>query len=139
MTVGLFAFNRCNGLSELTIPASVMEIDPKAIAMNCRNLAYMYFSEEHPTYCSVDGLVYSKDGKTLLYCPNGREDVTLPEGVETISGEAFNHCQKLSRLVIPEGVKTIESNAFQDYYNMESGDHRKWQKALDDNRIWRTL
>ncbi len=50
----------------------------------------------------VNGLANAKDGSVNL---------TL-DGVETISGQAFEYCKKLKTVTFGDGVKTIEFNAF---------------------------
>ncbi|MBO5858927.1 MAG: hypothetical protein J6R20_04050, partial [Clostridia bacterium] len=67
--------------------------------------------ENNEKYCSVNGTVLTKDGKTLLYVPKGKTGTyTVPETVETIARTAFNKTG-LSEIIIPENVKTIEDEA----------------------------
>lgn len=54
----------------------------------------------------------AKDG--VLYRYNGEEkDVTLPAGLHTVSGGAFENTAVRS-VILPEGVVRIESYAFED-------------------------
>ena len=67
----------------------------------------------NPYIKAVDGVIYSKDGKTLLRCPHGKAGVfTVPKGVTTIGKGAFSYCRKLEKIVIPDTVKTIDMIAF---------------------------
>ncbi len=69
--------------------------------------------ENNPTYKSIDGIVYSKDGKTLILCPKGRSgSLTIPEGVTTIASNSFYYCTRLTSVKLPQGLTTIEKNAF---------------------------
>ncbi len=64
-------------------------------------------------YSSVDGVIFSKDKKKLIYFPRGREnDYYIPGGTETIGEHAFEKA-KCKNLSIPASVRTIESCAFE--------------------------
>ena len=46
--------------------------------------------DDSKTYKSIDGIVYSYDGKRLLKCPRGKiGHVAIPEGTEVIAANAF--------------------------------------------------
>lgn len=63
-------------------------------------------------YRTVDGIVYTADGKTLVAYPRGRTgSFTVPADVEAIGQRAF--CgSALSEIVFSDGVKTIGDYAF---------------------------
>lgn len=98
-------------------------------------------SESNPHYKSIDGVVYSKDGKRLLKCSPKRRCYTfkIPEGVEEIDVHAFDwnnyifkiqlpetlkklkagtfaKCEKLSTIYIPSKMEYIEDGCFADYF-----------------------
>lgn len=61
---------------------------------------------------TVDGILYTKDGKTLILCPpqkTGR--VEIAEGTETIHQSAFKNC-RINGVKFPESMRRIESSAF---------------------------
>ena len=71
----------------------------------------------NPRYKSVDGVLFSADGKTLLRYPNGRKDLhyDVPAGTEVIAEHAFDDDLMnlpLKTLSLPIGLKRIESFAF---------------------------
>ncbi len=69
--------------------------------------------DENDEYTSLDGVVYSKDTKTLQICPRGRtEDVIIQEGVTTISNSAFENCNNIKNITIPKSVIAINKDAF---------------------------
>ena len=69
--------------------------------------------EDHPLYQVIDGVLFSKDGKTLLAYPNGRQDehYDVPAGVEHIWPYAFG-TDYLKTISLPIGLKTIADAAF---------------------------
>lgn len=61
---------------------------------------------------SVDGIIYTKDMKQLIICPEEHGgDVVIPEGVEAISAQAFNYCNVTS-ISLPSTLTFIASSAF---------------------------
>ena len=57
---------------------------------------------------SIDGVLFSQDGKTLLLCPRGRQgSYTVPDGVERLEAQSFRYCNKLTEVHMPASVKEI--------------------------------
>ena len=103
--------------------------------------------EGNPFFVSVDGVLFSADGKTLISYPNGAEaeHYTVPAGVEAIAdrafydedmkiplktvslpiglkriGEyAFSGCGRLISLTVPLTVTELAENAFCDCVSLE--------------------
>ena len=70
---------------------------------------------------SDDGhMVLSKDGKTLIYLLHDLEEVTVPDGVETICSYAISCNTKLRRVNLPPSLKTIEPNGISENENLKS-------------------
>ncbi|MDO4571327.1 MAG: leucine-rich repeat domain-containing protein [Planctomycetia bacterium] len=112
-TIGHCAFSGCTSLTSVTIPRSVETIATSAFC-GCKGLTSIQVTEENPHYKSVDGVLYTKDGRTLCACPARKEgSCTIPEGVETIGWRAFEDCTGLTSVTIPESVKTIGGSAFE--------------------------
>ena len=133
-TIREYAFN-CDGVVEvINIGESVLEIDGKSF-YSCWALQRIEVDENNPNYCDIDGVLYSKDMKTLICCPPNhdqyvrtklgyeaepyRADATeeyirdvqtfvVPSTVETIGELAFAYTN-LRNIYLPEGLKRIET------------------------------
>ena len=81
--------------------------------VNLRALKEFVVDEANENYISVDGVLYTKDMKTLLCVPKAYEgaEFTVPEKVEVIGRSAFSDC-KFEKVILPEGLKRIENMAF---------------------------
>lgn len=78
-----------------------------------RALKKFVVDEANENFCAVDGVLYTKDMKTLLCCPVSYEGKTfvVPSEVTTISRAALSDC-KFETVYLPEGLKSIERHAF---------------------------
>ncbi len=77
--------------------------------------------EDHPLYKAVDGVLYSKDGKTLLDYPAGRKDehFDVPAGVERIAKSAISS-EYLKTISFPIGLKELEDYALYGCTRLQS-------------------
>ena len=109
-TVEINAFQGSQ-LSEIVLPACYTEDSQYSVFHDAENLESIKYHENNEKYCSVNGAVLTKDGKTLLYVPKGKTGTfTVPETVETITENSFRSTG-LSEIIISESVKTIEKEA----------------------------
>lgn len=62
-----------------------------------------------------DGVLFSKDGKTLIAFPHGKicDRYYIPEGTEKIEEAAFSGA-RVRKIVMPDSVRTLCSQAFLD-------------------------
>ena len=136
------AFYRCAGLTEVKIPNSVTSIVGSAFASTglttitipggvttigtfvfdqCNKLKRIEVAAENTTFTSVDGVLFSANKSTLVYCPNGRSGTyAVPDGVTTIGATAFAHCALLEGVSLPAGVTRIEASAFQECNHLKA-------------------
>ncbi|MBP5338128.1 MAG: leucine-rich repeat domain-containing protein [Prevotella sp.] len=117
--LGYNVFWDCNSLKTINIPASVTKMENSALWFDY-GMTDIQVDESNPTYKSIDGIVYSKDGAQLLHCPCGRTGtVTIAEGTTTLD-HSFFCCGKLEKVVIPASVETIGESTFSDCYGLRS-------------------
>lgn len=107
-----FMSNQDENLAGLVIPASVTEI--KSNFWSCSNLSVLKVAENNPAYKSVDNIIYTKDGQTLVLAARSLTEVTIPANVVTIGIYAFLTCEKLQKITFEQGtvLETIEDYAF---------------------------
>ncbi|MBQ8763672.1 MAG: leucine-rich repeat protein [Clostridia bacterium] len=81
---------------------------------DCYKLMKIEFAPENPYFKTVDGVVYSKDGSTLWYVPNGITDEAyyVPETVTEIADGAFCDCINIKDIYI-YGAETVISRKYQ--------------------------
>lgn len=117
LEIGIHAFENCNDLTDVTIPASVA-----SIAGNPFDFAQLELklAPENPEFSLIDGVLFDKTGTKLLVYPCGRPGDTyeVPEGTTEIGAFAFAGCQQLSKVTIPESVTAIESDSFWNCENL---------------------
>ena len=110
--IGGNAFAECVGLTSVTIPASVIHIERLAFS-GCTGLTNIAVSAENPSYRSVDGILFSKDGTRLIQFPQGRKGAcVVPDGVKRIGHGAFYNCYLLTSVTLPSSVVNIEKPDF---------------------------
>lgn len=73
--------------------------------LNCKGLTAIHVNSENPDYTSVDGVVYTKDMKTLDVCPAGKEgEYTVPEGVQSLQTNSFSN-SSLHAIHLPDSLE----------------------------------
>ncbi len=77
---------------------------------------------ENPAFTAVDGVLYSKDMKTLIAYPNARKNshFDVPFGVEHITEYAFAENDFLHSVALPLSLKTIGQRGFYHCGNLIS-------------------
>lgn len=94
-------------VTTLEIDRNAKKLDRWAL-WGCSRLERIVVAEDHPTFCVRDGVLYSKDLKTLLFCPSRiTGKLIVPETVEQIAEGAFGWGwdHELEEIVLPRGVR----------------------------------
>lgn len=79
-------------------------------ALNLKNISV---SEGNEFFKVIDGVLYSKDGKTLIRYPAAKEDdkYVVPDGVVELAKGAFDDAENLKKVVLPDSLKIIGDEA----------------------------
>lgn len=144
-------FSSYKNITEIKISENINYIGNKEgkIFLEATGLTKITVDEKNETYSSIDGVLYSKDQKTLLKYPNSKnyneeginkiiisdfveiigryafyknenlECVVIGENVTTIEMSAFSRCEKLNDIKFNQKIKVLGSNAF-SYCNLDS-------------------
>ena len=116
-----FAFGRCTSLTSITIPNSVTSIRYGAFHC-CTSLTSINVDSNNEKYMSDNGVLYTKDKKTLIQYPSKKEgtEYLILQGVESIGNYAFKYCSNLTSITIPNSVTSIGDSAFNDCRSLTS-------------------
>ncbi len=111
--IAFWAFNGCKLLEKITIPETVCYISNDAFEY-CVNLKEIVIDNANDYYKVVDDILYTKDGKELLWCLPTRDsgEIIVPNGVEVIKSNSFGAVKNATKVVLPEGLKVIEKEVF---------------------------
>lgn len=123
------ALSNC-GLETLTLPEGTTEV--KGEFRQCRSMTKLHMGKnlkaipltlfrfnslkefdvdaDNETYCSENGILYSRDKNTLLRVPPAATSVEITP-TETIATNAFRDCAQLHTIIFPEGTKEIKQYA----------------------------
>ncbi len=102
--VGYGAFYHCDNLNQVTLPASIEEIEPEAF----EKTGWIENWKK-----SGSGTFFTA-GKGLLLAYNGNESaVTIPEGVRIIAPGVFAEHAEIKSVVLPDSLETIGEGAFE--------------------------
>ena len=123
VTIDELSFASNMNLENLIVPDS-LTLEPRKQGIRSKNVCvltsalYSYTSikniiikDSNLNYTSIDGVVYTKDLKELVYVAAGRtNEVIIPDGVETIRSYSTFSSQvgrKVSKMYIPNSVINI--------------------------------
>jgi hypothetical protein len=137
---GAFANSK---LKNITIPSSVSFIGEGAL-MDF-DLTEITVEPGNSSYCSVNGILFSKDMTYLLKYPDAKSDenyavpesvtdlaafafcyntslnsIQLSQGISVIHDSTFFFCPSLQEIGIPSAVERIEDSAFEHCTNLHS-------------------
>lgn len=114
-------FSQAN-VSCVTVPYTVEEIETMAFSIGLDaehhikigTIETINVDPGNPTYCSIDGVLFTKDKKTLAAYPQARtaQDYSIPAGVELVDTFAFENNRNIKNVKFPKSVKRIGSYAF---------------------------
>lgn len=100
----------CTKLKTVTLGVGVTSFT----ATGCSALENIYVSENNPTFTSIDGILFSKSQKSIMWYPAGRtdEEYTLPSTVAKVGVRAFYGATNLKKIYFSSALTTISERAF---------------------------
>ncbi len=109
-TMGAYAFSY-SGLTTIDIPLNVKSIQGNTFN-GCKDLESINVNEENLTYSSLEGVLFSKDKKTLIFYPCGKKDTEyfIPNEVTTINSSSFSYITALETVIISGNITDLPSN-----------------------------
>ena len=182
--LGEGVFGNCKKLESITMPGNIgvikyeipdYEYQPKSfVGDSCKSLKKIKFTTaldinilkrvgksggfevlaNDPKYKSVNGLLYSKDGKTLLRIPHGRKKVIISDKCTTVTAGSYGYEMYLAdsamkEIVFPKTVTKIilddtllgpsyyECNNIKITLNMDYLDDDSIKILWQTNKYWR--
>ena len=182
--LGEGVFGNCKKLESITMPGNIGvikyeepddEYQPKSfVGDSCKSLKKIKFTTaldinilkrvgksggfevlaNDPKYKSVNGLLYSKDGKTLLRIPHGRKKVIISDKCTTVTAGSYGYEMYLAdsamnEIVFPKTVKKVilddtllgpsyyECNNIKITLNMDYLDDDSIKILWQTNKYWR--
>ena len=120
-TIKSMAFMWCTSLTHITISRNVTVIEQGALA-GCTSLTSFYVDEENTAFKTIDGNVYTIDGKTLVAYALAKPETEfiVPDGVEVIDRTAFGASTTLQSIILPKSLTAIGQSAFYGNENLKS-------------------
>ena len=95
-SIGAMAFSGCNGITEISIPASVSYLGD-GIVKNCQNIERINVEYRNTNFASKDGVLYTSALDELLIYPvaHDGENYQVLESAYRIAPFAFVNAKKL--------------------------------------------
>lgn len=114
VSISEYGIAACEYLSYISIGKNVTDISPRAFCGTNKVVSFTV-AEDNPMYCSVDGVIFTKDMTELVAYPNySRKEgsYVVPDGVKKIRSCAFYMCDSLKKVTLASSVEVIGEYAF---------------------------
>lgn len=126
LTVKDKAIYSCSKLESVTLPARLTSFGVNTI-YSCSALSSIDIAGTGGNYTAKGEagrkVLCNAAGDTIIFCPKGMSgEFTVPNGITTIAANAFQGCNKLSKVTIPGFVTEIQKEAFKSCSGLEEID-----------------
>ncbi len=123
-------------LTSINIPSSVTSIGEYPFGA-CLGLTFINVDSSNPKYTSQNGVLFSKDLKTIVTYPAGKKGTyTIPDSVTSIGNKAFLSCMELTSITIPNSVTSIGNSAFAGCSRLTSINIPSSVTSIGFNAFW---
>lgn len=114
-----FYFATARGYSSIRLSKNIKRFDAVCIAETIESI---FVDADNKYFLAKDGVLYSKDGKTLVSFPPARKlfDIACLDGVEIVGDGAFSCCDCIKDLILPDSITSIGSYAFESCEQLNS-------------------
>ena len=121
ITIGRYAFYGCTALTSVAIPDSLTSIDA-SVFKECSKFTAFNVPDSHPSFSSVDGVLFNKNKTCLIQYPQGKNytENAIPDSVTSIGDSAFSNHKKITSITIPDNITSIGAYAFNDCSSLVS-------------------
>lgn len=114
--IGYFPFENCMALETVNIGKTTAEINAATFS-GATYLAEINVDANNTKYASLDGVLYSKDMTTLIYCPRGKSGtLVVPASVTSVAEHAFAYSE-LDSILFQSAEVEFDSKAFSHYWS----------------------
>ena len=134
-SIGDYAFQGCGSMKSIDFPAATVNLG-KYIFQDCISLTDINVAEENEMFCDDNGVLFTKDGVTLVRYPEAKEDTSyrVPDGCTQLANgsfvdavnlkeidlnqaviygmDVFFRCTGIEEITVPEGAVDISSSMF---------------------------
>ena len=108
-SMGNMVFMDCTELRDVYLPSTM---NHTANLMTAPNIENIHVSDSNPEMKSVDGILFTKDGKTLMLFPTARTgSYNVPEGVTQLESYSFRD-GSLTTVTLSSSVEYVGGNVF---------------------------
>lgn len=110
-SLGFYSLLQQGTITQLNIGSNINNFER---AIVCPALESISVSADNMYFCSVNGVLFSKDMTSIIAYPSAKSnsEYTIPDTVTAIMSDAFAMCMNLETINVPNGVTELGEEAF---------------------------
>lgn len=116
-------------VESISLPSTVTSINAQAF-IDCYNLINIDVSKNN-NFIFESGKLYNKNNGQLIVCYSKNTNVTIQEGIKSISSYAFKLSSGIKELTFPESLETISGHSLDYMYSIQNINMGKNVKSID--------
>lgn len=130
-----YAFYDCIYQEKLNILSETVTI-PYGIFKFLSGLSFIDVDVNSACFTSIDGVLYDKSVSELIACPRLKDEITILDGIQTISPFAFYSCQNLRVINMPNSITMLGEAGFWGCNSLTDINFSDNITFIDDNAFW---